>query len=608
MKKYSFVIELLKPYTAQVFLNILFNFLTSLFSVFTFASIIPFLNILFKEMTEITPHPGDWQFSSDYIMALANHHVESFIVTEGKEQALLMICFFIVGIFFVKNAARFFAQYHMALIRNGVVRDVRQHIHSRILSLPLLYFNNEKKGNVVTKATSDVTEIEFSIMGSLQMIFREPVTFFIYFIVLLGMSWKLTIFIIVILPISGFIISKIAKSLKNAAGRGQTQLGEVMSLFEETLSGLRVIKAFNAEEKIDGKFKRESDDFFRLMVRLFRRQYLASPLSEIIGSIALTIVLFYGGKLILDGTSSFDGAFFVTFLIIFSQLIPPAKAFSEGFFKLKKGLASTERIEELFKEEAEPIHKGKNLKVKTFKDKIEFRNLSYQYPNGAYALKNINLTVNKGESVALVGQSGSGKTTLVNLLPLFLQAEKGQIFIDGTDILDFNLQDLRALFGVVSQEAVLFNDTVRNNIALGKTKVKDESIVKSAQVANAWEFIEKLEGQLDYNIGENGSNLSGGQKQRLSIARAVLTDAPILLLDEATSALDTESEKLVQEALNKLMQDRTSLVIAHRLSTIVGADKIVVLNDGEILETGTHDELIAQKGKYWNLSNLQGLA
>jgi subfamily B ATP-binding cassette protein MsbA len=607
MKNYHFVYELLTPYRKKVGLNIMFNFLSSLLSVFTFGSIVPFLNILFKEVQTITPHPGKFDLSSDYFLSLVNHKIEFFIVHEGKQQALLGICAFIIIVFFLKNICSYLGQYQMAYLRNAVVRDLRQKIHSRILQLPLLYFNDERKGNVLTKATSDVTEIEFSIMGSLQMFFRDPITFFIYLITLLIMSWELTIFVLVLLPISGFIISRMGKKLKNAAGRGQNKLGEVMSLFDETLGGLRVIKSFNAEDNIHHKFETESNNFFELMVKLFRRQYLASPLSEIMGSISIAVVLYFGGALILDGNSSFDGAFFVTFLIIFSQLIPPAKSFSEGFFKLKKGLASTERINELYKEPSEPLHKGKNIVKTTFDGSIVLRNTKFTYKNGANALNDVSLSINKGSSTALVGQSGSGKSTLVSILPLFITPNKGEIFIDGIDILDIELKSLRNLFGIVSQEAILFNDSVAYNVKLGKPQASDAEVIEALKIANAWEFVEKLENGINQNIGENGNKLSGGQKQRLSIARAVLANAPILLLDEATSALDTESEKIVQAALENLMKGRTSVVIAHRLSTVSNTDKIVVMQDGEIIEEGAHKELLATKGKYYNLCSLQGI-
>lgn len=607
MKSYSFVFDLLKGYKKKVGYNIFFNFLGSVLSVFTFASIIPFLNILFKDVQKITEHPGPWDGSSDYIIRLANHNIEYFIANEGKQEALLLICAFIICIFFLKNICSYLAQYQMAYIRNAVVRDLRQKIHQRILALPLLYFNDERKGNVLTKATSDVTEIEFSIMGSIQMLFRDPITFFIYLITLLSMSWRLTIFVLVLLPISGFIISRLGKKLKNAAGRGQQKLGQVLSLFDETLGGLRVIKSFKAEDKIHEKFVVESDNFFHQMVSLFRRQYLASPLSELLGSTSIVIVLYFGGSLILGGDTSFDGAFFVTFLIIFSQLIPPAKSFSEGFFKLKKGLASTERINDLYQVPSEPLHTGKNLDKQTLVNGIEFKNASYQYASGAKALDNITLNIEKGKSVALVGQSGSGKTTLVNILPLFLNPNPNEIFIDGIDILDLELKSLRGLFGIVSQEAILFNDTIAYNIKLGKTNATDNEVIEALKIANAWEFVKNLENGIHQNIGENGNKLSGGQKQRLSIARAVLSKAPILLLDEATSALDTESEKLVQSALENLMKDRTSIIIAHRLSTVTKCDKIVVMQDGKIIEQGSHQALLSAKGKYYTLCALQGI-
>ncbi|TXC81702.1 ABC transporter ATP-binding protein [Luteibaculum oceani] len=607
MNRFQFVFSKLKPYKLHVGLNIFFNLLTSLFSLFSFASIIPFLDILFGGKTELLPHPGEFEFSSDYILGLLNHHIAQFISEQGKMEALLYVCFFIVSMFIMKNICRYFAFYHMAPIRNGVVRDIRESIHQRMLKLPIFYFSEERKGNLITKVTSDVTEIEWSIIGSLEMIFRDPITFIIYLGTMFLMNWKLTLFVLILLPISGIIISSIAKKLKKAAQQGQNKLGEVISIIEESLSGMRILKAFNAEEQQHDKFNKENNHYYSLMVKLFRRQYMASPISEVLGATSLVVVLFYGGNLILNDTSNFDGAFFVTFLIIFSQLIPPAKSFSEAFFKLKKGMASANRINELFLAEEEPVVKGKNLPLKEFNSSIVLKNLNFKYPNGKTALKQLNLEIKKGETVALVGQSGSGKSTLISLLPAFFPVEKGLILLDGTCLTDYNLRDLRKLFGIVTQDAILFNDTIANNIAVGNPNATREEIEQAAKIANAHEFISSFENGYDYRVGDGGTKLSGGQKQRVSIARAILKNPPILLLDEATSALDTESEKLVQDALTKLMQNRTSIVIAHRLSTINQADRIVVMHDGEIAEIGTHKELLDKKGKYYNLHTLQQL-
>lgn len=607
MTRSQYVINRLKPYKIHVGLNMFFNLLTSVFSLFSFASVIPFLNILFNQKTEAVSHPGEFSFSSEYFLGLMNYHIGDFIANKGKMEALVYVCFFIVSMFVLKNISRYLGYYHLAPIRNGVVRDIRESIHQRMLKLPVFYFNEERKGNIITKVTSDVSEIEWSIIGSLEMIFRDPITFLIYLSTMFLMNWKLTTFVLILLPISGFIISRIAKKLKRAAERGQNKLGEVISIIEESLSGMRILKAFNAEGRQHDKFKRENNTYFNLMVGLFRRQYLASPLSEIMGATSLVIVLFYGGNLIINGTTNFDGAFFVTFLIIFSQLIPPAKSFSEAFFKLKKGMASANRINELFKAEEEPLIKGNEISISDFKQSIKLDQLSFKYPNGAYALKEVSLEIKKGETVALVGQSGSGKSTLISLLPAFFPTEKNQILIDGECISDYKLRDLRHLFGIVTQDAILFNDTVANNIAVGNPNATRDEIIAAAKIANAHEFISSFEAGYDYVVGDGGTKLSGGQKQRLSIARAVLKNPPILLLDEATSALDTESEKLVQDALNKLMRDRTSIVVAHRLSTINQADRIVVMHEGKIAEIGSHQELLDKKGKYFNLHTLQQL-
>ena len=607
MTKSQYIVERLKPYKRHVAFNMFFNLLTSVFSLFSFGALIPFFNILFNENPKKVPHPGELQYSSEYFLALLNHHIGAFIDANGKLEALLYVCIFIVCMFVLKNLSRYMGLYHLAPIRNGVVRDIRQSVHQRMLKLPIFYFSEEKKGNLITKVTSDVSEIEWSIIGSLEMIFRDPITFFIYLFSMLLMNWKLTLFVLVLLPISGFIISRIAKKLKRAAERGQNKLGDVISIIEESLSGMRILKAFNAEDIQHDKFKQNNDEYNSMMVKLYRRQYLASPLSEILGTSSVVVVLYYGGNLIINGDSNFDGAFFVTFLMIFSQLIPPAKSFSEAFFKLKKGMASANRINELFTTQEEPIIKGANKSISDFSKEISIENLSFKYPNGQYAIKSINLNIQKGETVALVGQSGSGKSTLISLLPAFFTVDEGRIAIDGTAVHDYKLRDLRHLFGIVTQDAILFNDTVANNIAVGKPVATREEIIAAAKIANAHEFIENFEKGYDYVVGDGGTKLSGGQKQRLSIARAVLKNPPILLLDEATSALDTESEKLVQDALTKLMRDRTSIVIAHRLSTINQANRIVVMHEGEIAEIGSHEELIAKQGKYYNLHTLQQL-
>jgi subfamily B ATP-binding cassette protein MsbA len=478
-------------------------------------------------------------------------------------------------------------------------------MYKKVLNLPLSYYSNERKGDIISRMTNDLMEIEFSVIGTIEAVFKSPIMITVYFVSLFGMSWKLTVFALIFLPVSGFLISVIAKSLRNAAKRGKGSMSDLVSIIEETLSGIKIVKVFNAERQFKQKFDRNNDFLFRLMHKLYRREYLSSPMSEFIALVTISVLLYFGGAIVVRG--ELDGEFLILYLIVFSQIIPPAKALSDAFFKAAKGYASLERVNEILNVEesiqdmpsAKPMH--------AFENEIEFRNVRFGYADHE-VIKGINLKIKKGQTVALVGPSGGGKSTLASLLARFYDPTSGEVLIDGINLKELKLEDARRQMGFVSQDSILFNDSVKNNIALGANGLDMDRIKRAAQIANAEEFIVRLENQYDFNVGETGNKLSGGQKQRLAIARAVFKNPPILILDEATSALDTQSEKLVQDAIFKLMENRTSLVIAHRLSTIQKADLIVVLQHGEIAEQGSHDELIARDGIYKALVEMQGFA
>jgi len=492
----------------------------------------------------------------------------------------------------------------MAPIRNGVIRNIRNKIYTKILNLPLSYFSNEKKGDIISRMTSDVVEVEWSIMGSLEMMFRDPINIIIFLIGMFIMSPSLTLFVLIILPVGGYIIGRIGKSLRKISMHGQNKMGELLSIIEETLSGLRVIKAFNAERKINNKFKDNNHTYYQIMNKMVRRRYLASPLSEFMGAVVVITVMWYGGHLVLSDQESLSPQVLISYLIIFSQILTPAKAFSTAYYNVQKGLASIDRINQILDADIIIKEKPDAKEINSFNTEIEYNNVSFRYKEN-YVLQDINLKLEKGKTIALVGQSGSGKSTFVDLLPRFYDIQKGEIIIDGLPISDLKISDLRNLMGNVNQESILFNDTFFNNISFGVDNTSYEEVVAAATVANAHDFIMASENQYNTNIGDRGSKMSGGQRQRISIARAVLKNPPILILDEATSALDTESERLVQDALENLMKNRTSIVIAHRLSTVKNADEICVFHEGRIVERGKHSELISKNGAYKKLHDLQ---
>ncbi len=565
---------------------------------------IPFLNLMFnQESIPVTAKP-DFAYTKEYVEAYYNYTLGQMVEANDKVAALLFVCILVGLLFFLKNFFRYFALYYISVLRTGVVRDLRKKIHQKTLELPLSYYSEQRKGDIMSRMTADVQEVEWSILNSLEMIFREPIAIILSVTVLVVMNPQLTLFSMILLPVSGLAIGQLGKSLRRSSVKVQDQLGVILSTIEETLGGLRIIKAFNAEEQVTNKFDDINEAHTNLTLKMARKRDAASPLSEFLGSTVMVALAYYGGSLVLDGSSSFSGAEFFGYIIVFARLLSPVKAFSSAYAIVLKGAASADRIDEVLKAENNITEIDSPQHIDAFTKEIHYKNISFAYDT-AKVLDNIDLSITKGKTVALVGESGGGKSTLVDLLPRFYDVTEGELLIDGANIKNLSLNNLRSLMGIVTQESILFNDTIFNNIAFGTEKVTKERVIEAAKIANAHEFISQMENGYDTRIGDRGSKLSGGQRQRLSIARAVLKNPPILILDEATSALDTESEKLVQDALFKLMENRTSLVIAHRLSTIQNADEIIVLQQGKIVERGTHTELIAQKGVYKKLSDLQ---
>lgn len=600
------------PYKKYMVGNIVFNILSAILNLFSFALIIPILQILFKinqdtyNYTLIVWDWNNWEKLKEIPGLLKDNFfwfVSDLIERQGGSFTLIILGLFLVVMTFVKVATMYLAFYEMIPIRTGVVRDIRNQINKKITELPLGFFSEERKGDILARISGDVNEIEASVMSSLDMLFKNPILIVIYLVGMIVISWQLTLFVFILLPLAGYIMGQVGKKLKKKSLEAQQQWGALMSQIEETLGGLRIIKAFNAEAKIRNRFEQTNEMFRQTITRVYRRQQMAHPMSEFLGTVTIAIVLWYGGSLILSNHSTIDAPTFIYYLVIFYSIINPAKDLSKAAYAIQKGLASMTRIDKILMAETD-IKDPVSPKAVAFGKSICYNHVWFRYQN-EWILKDIELEIPKGKTIALVGQSGSGKSTMVDLLPRFYDVTKGSITIDGIDIRDVALTDLRGLMGNVNQEAILFNDTFFNNIAFGVENATREQVEEAAKIANAHEFIMASEQGYDTNVGDRGGKLSGGQRQRISIARAILKNPPILILDEATSALDTESEHLVQEALENLMRNRTTIVIAHRLSTIRNADEICVMHEGKIVERGTHDELLQLDGYYKRLSAMQ---
>ncbi len=603
MKNFYRILKYVKPYLGFAGLNIFFNTLTILFSLVSITMIIPFLGLLFGSQEKVY-NPLPLGFNASSIKENFYALITSIIDNKGEVEALVFICILILVMFFFRNLFRYLALYFLSPIRNGVVCDLRNDLNKKILSLPISFFTDKRKGDISARMTTDLVEIEWSLMSSIEMIFKDPLNIIIFLGTLIIISPQLTLFVVILFPITGFLIARIGKSLKKSSEEGQNKMGELLAMVDENLYGLKIIKSFNAEKEIHNKFESESSNYKNIMNHLLRKKDLSSPMSEFLSTIVMVVVMWFGGKLVLSGNSNLSPEEFIGYIAIFSQIIPPAKSFTSAFYYIQKGSASAGRIYEILDTENNVKEAIEAKEIIKFEDKITFENVTFSYDN-INVLDNINLNIKKGETIALVGQSGSGKSTLADLISRFYDVKKGKIGIDGKNIKHLKLTSLRKLIGIVNQDSILFNSSIYNNILVGNPLATKQEVEDAAKVSNAHDFIMQTEYTYNTNIGDCGVKLSGGQKQRLSIARAILKNPPILILDEATSSLDIESEKQVQDALNNLLQSRTSIIIAHRLSTIQHANKIIVLHKGKIVEEGTHKELIKQNYHYKKLYDLQ---
>ncbi|MDP3003758.1 MAG: ABC transporter ATP-binding protein, partial [Bacteroidales bacterium] len=570
MKNVRLLLKYFAPYRWSAFRSILYNILSAVFALGTYTLAMPFLKILFKTV-EPTAHPGDFQLSTDYLDSFSKYYLSSFIEKNGQAGALLLVVIIVIGASLFKNGFIFLANNSMAFIRASTVRDLRRKLYHKVLRLPLSFFSDARKGDVMTRISNDVQEIEISVMASLTMMFRDPIYILIFVIFLFASSYELTLFALVLLPVSGWLIGRASRTLRSSSLLGQQHLGRLLSIVEETLTGLRIIKGFNAEEKMKTQFSESNERYAKVFKRVTRKAYLASPISEFLATIVVMVLMYVGGNLALQGTGNMSPEKLITFLIVFSQIIQPAKNITTAYFSIQKGMASIDRIDQILDAEEKILEKDDALPVTGFNDSIEFKGSWYAY-NSEPVLKDINLKIKKGQTVAIVGKSGAGKSTLADLLPRFMDVDQGSILIDGVDVRDLKIRDLRYLMGIVSQHPILFNSSFKENIAFGVETAKMDKVENAARIANAHDFIMETEQGYESFVGESGNKLSGGQRQRISIARAIMANPPILILDEATSALDTESERLVQDAILNLMKNRTSIVIAHRLSTIQNAD------------------------------------
>ena len=593
------------PYKKQLALNIVFNILAALLTLFSFALIIPILEMLF-ELNTATYSYTPWGSASIDKVVVNNfyYYVQTIIASSGKSVALACIAAALVVMTGLKTGSAYMAAFFMISLRTGVVRDLRAMIYNKLVSLPIGFFSNERKGDVMARMSGDVTEVENSIMMSLDMMFKNPIMIVVCLAMMLFVSWQLTLFVFILLPVAGLIMGRVGKYLKRASLEQQNQLGTIMSNIEETISGLRIIKAFNAEDKVMRRFSGENEKYRNISRRMNRRYELAHPMSEFLGTATIAIVLWFGGTLILNGTDAITAPKFIYYMVIFYSIINPAKDFSKASYNIQRGMASMQRIDKILGANNPITNPAEPVELTALSQGISYNNVRFRYQD-AWVIDGVNISIPCGKTVALVGQSGSGKTTIADLLPRFYDVNEGSITIDGVDIRNFSVSQLRSLMGNVNQEAILFNDSFFNNIAFGVENATLEQVEQAARIANAYDFIIASEHGFDTNIGDRGCKLSGGQRQRISIARAILKNPPILILDEATSALDTESEHLVQEALDKLMHGRTTLVIAHRLSTIKNADLIYVMHEGKVVEQGRHDQLMALGGNYKHLVDMQ---
>ena len=597
------ILRYIRSYLSYVFLNIGSNIISVIFSLFSLTMIIPFLGILFGTQEKVY-QAKPLSLNAASIKENFYLFLSTTIDNKGNVEALLLICVIVLIMFFIKNLFRYLALFFLTPIRNGVIHDIRMDLHKKILALDLAFIGSKRKGDLTSRLTSDLVEIEWSIMGGLEMFFKDPISIILYLSTLIFISPQLTVFVIILFPIAGILIGYIGKSLKNSSKKGQDKLAYIMSIIDENLFGLRIIKTFNAENFINSKFEKSSNEYKKIMNSILRKKDLSSPMSELLSTVVMVIVMWFGGQLVLSENSMLSPQEFIGYILIFSQIIPPVKSLTTSYYYIQKGSAAAERVYEILDQENTIVNKKDVHKISNLKNSINFIIKSFKYEN-KNVLQNINFTIKKGKKVALVGHSGGGKTTLADLLPRFYDLEDGEINIDNINIKDIDLFNLRNIISIVSQDSILFNDSIYNNIKIGNLNATKEDIINAAKAANAHEFILKCEDSYQTNIGNSGEKLSGGQKQRISIARAILKNPEILILDEATSSLDSESENLIQEALTNLMKDRTSLVIAHRLSTIENADNIIVLKDGKIIEQGSHSTLIAKNGSYKKLHDLQ---
>ena len=606
MKNARLLLKYFAPYRWSATMTIFYNILSSIFGLLTIALIQPFLEVLFVKVETISD-PGSFHLTSVYIANFTNYYLSLFIQNHGKSGALMLVVLIVIGSSFFKNIFVFLSNNRIAFIRASTVRDIRRKIYDKILILPLSFFTDSRKGDVMTRISNDVQEIEVSVINSLTMLFRDPLTVFIFVGYLFILSYRLSLFVLVLLPLSGWLIGMAGRTLRSASLQGQQHLGRLLSIVEETLTGLRIIKGFNAEEKMKAQFSVSNDRYSKMFKRVIRKAFLASPLSEFLSTIVVTILLFVGGSMALNGTGNMTPATLIVFLAVFTQIIQPVKNITTSWYSIQRGMASIDRIDQILDADEKVLEKDDAKAISGFSDSIEFKGSWYAY-NNEPVLKDINLKIKKGQTVAIVGKSGAGKSTLVDLLPRFMDVDQGSIMIDGVDVRDLKTTDLRYLMGIVSQNPILFNTSFKENIAFGVKTSRLDDVEVAARIANAHDFIMETENGYESTVGESGNKLSGGQRQRISIARAIMANPPILILDEATSALDTESERLVQDAILKLMKNRTSVIIAHRLSTIQHADVIIVLEDGRIVESGTHEDLMMiNSGFYRKLHSFQAI-